>query len=202
MKTNHWNTRFDRPEYVYGTEPSQFLAAQAARIPKGARVLCVADGEGRNSVYLAALGYQVTAFDASEVALEKARALAAKRGVAVDFHEADISDWDWTVQYDAVVAIFVQFAPPQMRDRLFADMSGALAPGGRILLHGYTPRQVGFGTGGPSDPSYLYTTDMLRGAFASLGIERLEAYERDVDEGEGHSGRSALIDLVALRPDP
>lgn len=200
MSTHRWNIRYDRPDYLFGTEPSQFLREQADRIPAGARVLCVADGEGRNSVYLAGLGHEVTAFDPSSVALDKARALAAERGVSVEFHRAGVEDWDWSRQFDAVVAIFVQFAPPQMRDRMFADMVRALAPGGVILLHGYTPRQVAYGTGGPSDPTHLYTREMLRGASANLDILRLEAYERDVDEGRGHSGRSALIDLVARRP--
>ena len=194
-----WDQRFARSGYLFGREPADFLRAQAGVLAPGSRVLCVADGEGRNSVYLAGLGHQVTAFDASGVALDKARALAAERGVAVDFVQSGIEAWDWSRPHDAVVGVFIQFAPPDLRDRLFGWMAQAVAPGGLLLLHGYAPRQVGYGTGGPPCAANMYTKDLLRTAFAGWEILRLRDYDAEIHEGEGHSGRSALVDLVARK---
>lgn len=194
-----WDQRFARSGYLFGREPADFLRAQAGVLAPGSRVLCVADGEGRNSVYLAGLGHKVTAFDASGVALDKARALAAERDVSVDFIQSGIEDWDWSQTHDAVVGVFIQFAPPELRDRLFDWMARAVAPGGLLLLHGYAPRQVDYGTGGPGNPDHMYTEDLLRAAFDGWEILRLEDYDRVIDEGPGHSGQSALVDLVARK---
>ena len=112
---------------------------------------------------------------------------------------AGIEDWDWSQPFDAVVGIFIQFAPPDLRAQLFGWMAQAVAPGGLLLLHGYAPRQVGYGTGGPPDAANMYTKDLLTGAFAGFEILRLEDYDTEVDEGRGHSGLSALVDLVARK---
>lgn len=194
-----WDQRFARSGYLFGTEPAEFLRAQAGVLAPCSRVLCVADGEGRNSVHLAGLGHRVTAFDASGVALDKARALAKERGVSVDFVQSGIEDWDWARTHDAVVGVFIQFAPPELRDRLFGWMAQAVAPGGLLLLHGYAPRQVGYGTGGPPSAANMYTTEMLRAAYDGWEVLRLEDYDAEIDEGPGHSGLSALVDLVARK---
>lgn len=194
-----WNDRFSGEDYLFGTEPADFLRRVAPDLPRG-RILSVADGEGRNSVWLAGQGHQVTAMDGSEVGVAKARRLAAARGVAVDFHVADIAAWDWTAQsYDAVLGVFIQFAGPELRTQLFDGMKTALRPGGLLLLHGYTPGQLAHGTGGPRAVENLYTEDLLRRAFADLEILTLTSYEAEISEGLGHSGRSALIDLVARK---
>lgn len=197
METTDWDARYDRPDYLFGTEPTRFLREHAGFIAPESRVLCVADGEGRNAVWLAGQGHRVTSFEPSEVALRKAGALAQARGVSVERHNADIESWDWSREFDAVVAILVQFAPPGMRERFFSDMIRALAPGGTLLLHGYTPKQVEYGTGGPPHAEWMYTPELLRDAFGGLEILRLESYERD---GESGKGRSARIDLIARRP--
>jgi SAM-dependent methyltransferase len=196
-----WDQRYSAPGYLFGTQAAEFLKQQARKIPAASDVLCVADGEGRNSIYLAGLGHKVTAFDPSGVAVEKARALAAQKGVDVTFNEAGVEDWDWSQTHGVVAAIFVQFAPPELRDRMFKWMAQAVAPGGLLLLHGYVPRQLEYGTGGPPTADNMYDVDMLAGAFADFEILRLEEYDREVDEGPGHSGMSALIDLVARKPD-
>lgn len=195
-----WDQRYSKSGYLFGTEPAAFLRKEAARLPNSARVLCVADGEGRNSVYLAGLGCQVTAFDGSPVAVEKAKTLAVERGQDLDFNVSGVEDWDWTPSYDAVVAIFVQFAAPDLRAKMFDWMGQSVAPGGLIMLHGYVPRQISYGTGGPPTADNMYTTDMLRTAFDGFEILRLVEYDAEIEEGSRHSGTSALIDLVARKP--
>lgn len=196
-----WNERFARPGYLFGTEPAAFLVDQSDWLRPGAQALSVADGEGRNSVFMAERGVQVTAMDGSVNAIAKAKALAAARGVDAEFHEADIAAWDWAPErYDLVVGIFIQFMAPAARAAVFEGMVRTLKPGGVLLLHGYTPKQIAYGTGGPRAVENLYTKALLGEAFADLEILRLESYEREIDEGEGHSGLSALIDLVARKP--
>lgn len=195
-----WDSRYDRPDYLFGTAPAAFLAHHADVLPPASRVLCVADGEGRNSVHLAELGHDVTAFDQSSVALGKARALADMRGVTVTFTQSGIEDWDWSQPYDAVLGVFIQFIGPDGRTQLFADMARAIRPGGLLLLHGYAPRQVGYGTGGPSAAANMYTLDLLRDNFAGWDVMHAADYDADISEGVGHSGRSGLIDFVARKP--
>lgn len=152
-------------------------------------------------MWLAAQGLEVTAFDFSPVAVEKARRLAAERGVAVHYDVASVYDWAWPeTVFDVVAAIFVQFADPAMRRFLFEHIVRALKPGGLLLLEGYTPKQLEYRTGGPSRLENLYTEPMLREAFQSLEILQLDEYEAELGEGAGHAGRSAVIDLVARKP--
>jgi SAM-dependent methyltransferase len=196
-----WNRRFGAEDYIFGTAPNAFLAAHKPLLPVSGRALCVADGEGRNSVWLAEQGLEVTAFDFSPVGVEKARRLAAERGVRVRHEVASVYDFPWPeAAFDVVAAIFVQFADPAMRAFMFERMARALASGGVLLLEGYTPRQLEYGTGGPSRAENFYTAPMLRDAFAALRILELREYDADVTEGTRHSGRSALIDLVARKP--
>ncbi|MGV8985676.1 MAG: SAM-dependent methyltransferase [Cypionkella sp.] len=195
-----WNERFSGQDYLFGTEPADFLRREAANLAPRQKILCVADGEGRNSVFLAQQGHQVTAMDGSDVGVDKARRLAEARRVTVDFNVADIATWDWAgTTYDVVVAIFIQFAAPPLRKAIFDGMKTALKPGGLLLLHGYTPEQLTHNTGGPRAVENLYTEDLLAAEFADMQIVKLAAYEADVDEGAGHKGRSSLIDLVARK---
>ena len=196
-----WEARYAAEAgYLFGTEPARFLT-ENPWVHDGCRsALLVADGEGRNGVYLAKRGLGVTSFDLSPTAVARAQALARAAGVAVDARVSTWEDWDWSRPFDLVVAVFIQFADPTFRARQFADLARAVRPGGRLALHGYTPEQVALGTGGPPDPAHMYTEAMLRAAFAAdWRILRLAAYEREVQEGRGHRGRSALIDLVAER---
>jgi len=206
-KINHeavWSARYRDAgdEYVFGTEPNHFLARHGELLSRGTSVLSVADGEGRNSVWLAEQGLQVTATEISPVALEKARRLAAGRRVEVDFVLADAIEWDYPeAAFDFVVGIFIQFAAPAERAEIFAGMQRALKPGGYLLLQGYTPKQLEYRTGGPSAVEQLYTEAMLREAFAGLEIVELREYEEVMQEGPGHRGPSALIGLLARKSD-
>ena len=196
-----WNRRFEGDDFVFGTEPNQWLHRHAASFLRHGRMLCVADGEGRNSVWLARQGFQVDAFDISDVGLAKARKLAASAGVSVNYQLADCDGFAWpAAAYDGVAAIFVQFADPDLRKRLFGHMIASLKPGGTLILQGYTPKQLEYKTGGPSAVSHLYTEPMLREAFSELEIIELREYETELSEGSGHHGRSALIGMVARRP--
>ena len=196
-----WNQRYGQPGYLFGEAPNEWLRQQAHHWQPGQRVLCVADGEGRNSVWLAQQGLQVDAFDIADVGVAKARQLAAARGVPVNFTVADCDGYAWReAAYDGVAAIFIQFADPALRQRLFQRIVASLKPGGVLVLQGYTPKQLDYRTGGPPCAAHLYTEAMLREAFAAMQILLLQDYEADVQEGSGHSGRSALIGMVVRRP--
>ena len=196
-----WDERYAQPGYLFGEQPNAFLARQAGRLKPGMTALAVADGEGRNGVWLAEQGLDVLSVDASPVAQEKARALAERRGVGLRFELADLAAWRWPEGgFDVVAGIFIQFAGPELRPTLFAGMVRALKPGGLLLLEGYRPEQLAYGTGGPRVVENLYTENLLREAFAGLEVIELAAYDAEIQEGAGHVGMSALIDLVARKP--
>lgn len=194
-----WDRKFDRDDYFYGTEANAFLKARADRLPETGRALSVADGEGRNAVWLAQRGLSVTAVDASSVAQEKAARLARERGVAVDFLTVDLRGWDWPrAAFDVVAATFFHTGP-DIRAALHARMAEALAPGGILILEGFTPRQIGRGSGGPPVAEMMFTADMLRADFAMLDIVELGERETVLDEGPGHRGPAHVVDLIARR---
>lgn len=196
-----WNTRFSADGYLFGTEPNAFLASQRARLKPGMRALSIADGDGRNSVFLARQGLEVTAFDFSPVALEKAKRLAAQAGVRVDYRHSDLLAWEWEPsRYDVIAAIFFQFLDAKQRAKVFAGLETSLAPGGLILLQGYRPEQIANATGGPKDAENMYTEPLLRESFANLEILHLRSHDDVLEEGTAHRGMSALIDLVARKP--
>jgi cyclopropane fatty-acyl-phospholipid synthase-like methyltransferase len=198
---DRWNHRYGSPEYIFGTAPNAFLASKASLLRPGMRALVLADGEGRNGVWLAQQGLDVLSVDASPAAQDKARALAAERGVQLRLEIVDLVGWDMgDARFDLVVAIFIQFVPAPLRERLLARMQAALAPGGLLLLEGYRPEQLRHRTGGPPAPEYMYTAGLLREAFAGLTIDELVERDVEIHEGSGHDGMSALIDLVARKP--
>lgn len=196
-----WDERYGNGDYLFGTEPARFLTEHTNLLTAGQTALAVADGEGRNSVFLAEQGLAVTAMDASPVGLAKAERLAEQRGVSVEYQLADITAWPWDRQsYDVVAAIFIQFLSPADRALVFDGMITALRPGGLLLLHGYRPKQLEYGTGGPPIEENLYTEALLADAFSGLEIQRLVSYDTAIAEGTGHVGMSALIDLIATKP--
>lgn len=195
-----WNARYAADEYVYGTEPNDFVVRSLPAFPRNGDVLCIADGEGRNSVWLAQQGHAVTAFDFAPNAVAKARRLATARNVDVDHRIGDVYTWPWTeVQYDAVVVVFIQFVPPEKRGAVFAGLRAAVKQGGLLLLEGYRPEQVDYGTGGPPRREHMYTREWLAEEFRDWDVLVLDAYDAEVREGRGHSGMSALVDLVACK---
>ena len=197
---DRWEQRVASQDYLFGTAPNAFLAAQAPLLAAGGRALSIADGEGRNGVWLAEQGVSVHAIDFSPAALTKARALAAERGVTIETEQVDLFAFAWpAAANDLIVGIFFQFAPPAERAAIFAGIDRALKPGGLLLIQGYRPKQLEYATGGPKAVEQLYTRALLEEAFA--GFSKLDVHEHDswVDEGAGHSGMSALIDLVGWK---
>lgn len=196
-----WDDRYSRDDYLFGEAPNAFLAAQSHLLPKSGKVLSIADGEGRNGVWLAEQGLDVVSMDASPVGLDKAKKLAGKRGVLLKTYLLDISDYDWpSERFDVVAGIFFQFAGPDLRDTIFAGMVQTLKPGGLLILQGYGPRQLEYKTGGPGILENLYTEALLAEKFAALEILHLGEHDSDVAEGSAHVGLSHLVDLVARKP--
>ena len=197
---NTWNQRFAQDGYLFGEAPNQYLQQQASHLRPG-RALAVADGEGRNGVWLSEHGLAVDAFDFSPVALEKARALAQRRSVQVNWVCSDWQHFDWqSAAWDNVVGIFIQFATPAEREVLFARMHESLKRGGTLVLQGYGHNQLRYNTGGPGKLEHLYDEALLLQAFAGYEILDLRSYEADLTEGSGHHGRSALVGLTARKP--
>ncbi len=195
-----WDLRYAEPGWAFGTEPNDFLRAQAARLAPASRVLCVAEGEGRNAVFLAGLGHQVHAVDAARIGLEKAEALARERGVTITTEVADLTDYRITPEsYDAIVSIFAHL-PAEARLRLHPRLVTALSPGGLLILEGYTPAQLRAGTGGPEAPSKFFTRGMLSRELTGLEWLLAQETEREVIEGRYHTGRAFVVQMVGVKP--
>ncbi len=198
---DHWQERFSTPDFRFGKEPNEFLVACRPLLPQTGKVLAVADGEGRNGVWLARQGLDVLSIDFSPAAQAKARALAAEHKVNVNFVEADVHAWPYPEEaFDVVVEIFSQFSTPAQRPQKWAGMRRALRRGGLLIVQGYTPKQLQYGTGGPKQIEHLYTRAMLERAFGDLADVRIVEEERELQEGPGHSGMSAVIGLTARKP--
>ncbi len=196
--TDLWDQRYDTDEYVFGTRANDFLQSVMDRIPVG-EVLCLADGEGRNGVYLASQGFDVTSVDASPVALEKARRLAKDRQVEIRTELADLTRYDLgESRWPCIVSIFFHM-PSEVRQAVHARVASALAPGGMLVLEAYTPKQLEFGTGGPPFADYLMTLDSLSADFPDLEFLHARELEREVVEGTGHTGHAAVVQLLARR---
>jgi SAM-dependent methyltransferase len=195
-----WNERFSTPGYHFGTAPNEFLKSQAHLLRAGQTALSIADGEGRNGVFLAEHGLDVLAIDFSPPALAKARELAARRGVTLTIEQADALAWTWPVaQFDVIAAIFIQFATAAERPRLFSGIKQALKPGGLLLMQGYRPEQLAYGTGGPKQIGNLYTRALLHEAFSDFATLDIREHDDVIREGDAHTGMSALVDLVGRK---
>ncbi|MCC6622207.1 MAG: methyltransferase domain-containing protein [Deltaproteobacteria bacterium] len=194
-----WDERFSHPDYVYGTEPNDFLVEAAPLLPPGP-LLELGAGEGRNGVWLATRGHAVTLVDGSHVGLAKARALAEARGVRVTTEVADLADFPiGEAAWPGIVMIFVHL-PPELRRTVLRRVARGLAPGGALVLEAYTPAQIALATGGPRDPTWCMTLADLTAELAGLELVIGRELERDVHEGFLHGGRSAVVQVVARRP--
>lgn len=202
MTAGIWDERYGGEEFLYGEEPNDFLREQAKLLRKGSRVLCVADGEGRNGVFLAGLGHDVVSLDLSEVGLEKARRLAERRGVALDTWCVNLADYVERPApdrpWDAVVVIFVHLQP-ELRHKVARVLTEQTAPGGVLLLEAYTPAQLMLGTGGPPDPRLLQTRADMQADWGDGWQLDVRLLEREVHEGAGHTGLASVVQAVGIR---
>lgn len=195
-----WEGRFAVPEYIFGTEPNGFLAAQKQLLPAHGKALAIADGEGRNGVWLAEQGLDVLSLDRSPAAQKKARALAAARNVAIRTELADVVQWTFPEStFDVIAVIFTQFTTPAERSVLFANIRKALKPGGLLMMQGYRPEQLRYGTGGPKEAERMYTRALLEAEFGGFSELHIAEHDSEMAEGTAHGGMSALIDLVGRK---
>jgi SAM-dependent methyltransferase len=193
-----WDVRYSDAEYVYGTAPNEFLASVADQIPRG-KVLSLAEGEGRNAVYLAELGCKVLGVDASAVGLSKAQRLANERGVTIETRVADLADFHIKPDsWDAIVSIFCHL-PSGIRRSVHHKVVAGLRPGGVFVLEAYTPTQLKLKTGGPPTADMLMTLKLLRTELAGLRFIHARELEREVIEGKFHTGRGAVVQVVAVK---
>lgn len=197
----HWEARFASEEFRFGKAPNEFLVRCKPLLPHTGKALAVADGEGRNGVWLARQGLDVTSTDFSPSAQAKAKKLAAENNVTVNFVEADAHEWAYPIEaFDVVAEIFTQFSTPEKRPKKWAGMRRALKRGGLLIVQGYTPKQLEYATGGPKNIEQLYTRAMLTRAFGDFNDVKIVEEERELQEGPGHSGLSAVIGLTARKP--
>lgn len=193
-----WDERYSAEEYVYGTAPNKFLEENVNFIPKG-KVLSLAEGEGRNAVFLAKQGYSVTAVDASLVGLEKARKLAKDNGVVIEFIHADLEEYDiGENRWDGIVSIFCP-VPSVLRKELHKKVVAGLKQNGVLLLEAYTPNQLRYGTGGGSSEDSMMSKESLSLELADLKFSHLIELERDVVEGIYHTGLGAVVQAIASK---
>ena len=195
-----WDERYSTFKHYYGTEPNDFLREQVGRIRPHGTVLCIADGEGRNSVWLAKQGFDVTSMDFSPVALRHAQSLAIEEGVNLRTVQGDLEVWDFGVgTWDAIVSIWVHM-PPSYRGDAHQRCVQALRPGGCFILEAYRPEQISYGTGGPPEASMMMTSNTLATELAGLDLIVNQELDRSINEGVGHVGMSAVVQVIGVRP--
>lgn len=191
-----WEDRYDTSDYVYGVEPNDFLREALNNIEVG-DALCLADGEGRNGVYLATLGHNVTSVDFSETGMAKASQLATDSGVKLSTIVADLAEFDFGVnKWNLIVSIFAH-TDPSIRKQIHSSIAKALRPGGYFVLEAYTPDQLGRGTGGPPNAELMMTLDGLRSELKELEFLHQIEITRSIVEGAGHTGDGAVVQVIA-----
>ena len=195
----NWDQKFSQKEYSYGIKPNDFLASAANRIPVGGNVLSLCEGEGRNAVFLAEQGLNVSAVDGSQVGLEKARRLAAEKNVCLKTEVADLAYFVIEPgKWDAIVMIFGHLPAP-LRKRISKAIVAGLKKGGLLILEGYTPRQLSFKTGGPRDITMLYEPEEIKKELDGLQFDIFQEVERTIIEGDSHTGQGAVLQILAKK---
>lgn len=199
MNEEFWDTRYAEDGFAYGTEPNAYLVSHAKQFTKGTKILVIGDGEGRNGVWLAEQGCDVTSVDSSKVGVEKAQELAEKKGVPLNAVVADLTEWSWPeAEYDYVVIIYVHF-PPNIRAALHNKVISSLKTGGQLIMESFTPDQLNYSSGGPPVHEMLYTPDMMRDDFKLLDIQELDELVTPLNEGKYHCGDGAVMRLIATK---
>lgn len=199
MSREQWDTRYQEREYVYGTEPNQFLRSELAILPSG-KILFPAEGEGRNAVFAASRGWDADAFDQSIKGRDKALKLAAEKGVSINYWISSIEEWLSSVEtYDCIALIFMHL-PPDIRSLAHQKACTSLKPGGIIILEGFTKEQMPRTSGGPKNLDLLFDADVLRADFNGLEFLTFARQQTILDEGPLHQGLADVIRIVAKKP--
>lgn len=193
-----WNTRYDQPDYAYGTRPNVFFEVQLDKLAPG-KILLPCEGEGRNAVFAATRNWDVTAFDFSETARRKALQLAEENRVEIDYAVEDVNEVSFPENsFDAIALIYAHFPEPT-RSHFHKKVAKWLAPGGTLILEAFSRDQLGRDSGGPKTAEALYTTELLKSDFGALEIQSLEQLDTSIHEGEYHSGKASIIQLIARK---
>jgi SAM-dependent methyltransferase len=193
-----WNEKYANTDYAYGTEPNEFLASAVTKLKRG-ETLSLAEGEGRNAVWLAQQGFTVSSIEQSEKGVAKTLRLALQRGVIVMAERGELETFNIQPNsWDLVVSIYAH-TPQELRRKLHRQVVAGLKPGGVFILEAYTPAQIPNNTGGPKDASLMPTAELLRSELHGLVFDHLEEIERDVVEGSLHTGTAHVVQLVAHR---
>lgn len=195
----NWDERYSEPGFTYGTAPNDFLVSVAGRIPLG-NILSLGEGEGRNAVYLASLGCQVTAVDGSEVGLRKAQELAAGRGVSISTICTDLGAFEIEMaQWDGIISCYCHL-PPEIRSPLHRAVVRGLKPGGIFVLEAFSTEQLAYGTGGPQSLDLLVSLNELKEELTGLTLVHAVKIERDVREGSKHTGLASVVQIMGIKP--
>lgn len=199
MASTFWDAKYGGEEFIYGKQPNEFLMSQVAKLKPNGAILCLAEGEGRNAVYLATVGFKVTAVDCSVVGLKKLQRLADASGVHIDTVVADLTEFDiGTSKWDGIVSIWCHI-PPLLRRSVHADCVRGLKSGGVFILEAYTAKQLEFGTGGPASKNLMMNRTDLQHELAGLSELTINELQREVYEGIGHNGISAVVQCVGIK---
>lgn len=196
-----WDQRYNTDEFVYGIHPNDFLMSVMPKLKGKKRVLCLAEGEGRNAVFLAEQGFDVTALDISQVAVEKGQRLAKQRGVEVNWLVTDLADYSFERSgWDLIVAVFMHL-PSELRQQVFHKIPASLSSGGAFIGEFYRKEQLQLNTGGPKDLDMLYCPELLQKEIQPLECCHLNVINREVIEGIGHTGMAAVVQIMAIKSD-
>jgi len=191
-----WDKRYSGKQYAYGTKANDFLLSMHSKLPVG-KVLCLGEGEGRNAVWLAQQGHDVTAVDLSEVGLQKAQLLAKEKDVKINTIHADLANYDIGVeQWDVIILIFCHLPPP-LREKVHKNSVIGLRHKGMLLLEAYTPEQLSYKTGGPPVAAMMMNAEILSNELKGLNLLSLQETVREIHEGECHNGSGAVVQVLA-----
>jgi len=194
-----WDERYSEPGFAYGTAPNEFLVSVVDKIPQG-KILSLAEGEGRNAVYLASLGYKVTGVDGSEVGLRKAVELATERGVTITTIHADLSEFEIEQeQWDGIIACFCH-VPSEIRVPLHPAVVRGLKPKGVFVLEAFSKEQLAYGTGGPPFLDMLISLEDLKRELTGLELVHAAQIERTLHEGSRHTGLASVVQVMGIKP--
>lgn len=194
----HWDERYNRKEYMYGSTPNVFFENQLTDLKPGV-ILLPCEGEGRNALFAAQSNWNVVAFDSSEVGKNKAMALATQNNVLYDYQILDVNEANFEPESFDVIALIYAHFKPQLRSKFHATIQRWLKPGGKIILEAFNPEQLNYNSGGPKDLDMLYSTDILSKDFEGMKIELIETSTIVLDEGAFHQGDAAVIRFVAQK---